>query len=285
MDAFAYWRELQLASPERSRRLDPEVERSRWRRMAAAYNRNALHTSAPHFADTIAALVQPGERVLEIGPGTGGFTFPVAAHAAQVLAIDLSDAMLDVLRGEAAARGITNITTVQAEWPDVDAPVHDVVLAVNSLYRILDIRTAIERMTRAARRRVIVGWSIGHNPPLLPSVVDPAGPRRYRPGVTYIHLLLALHELGIEADLTVHRVPRAVWRTSFAEAAEQLLGVADPTPAERAEAAALARAMFTPEGDGVVHRYEGRVAVITWPGLGTEASAASAGVSACDGRR
>jgi SAM-dependent methyltransferase len=268
MNAFDYWRELQLASPDRAGRLDAEGERARWRQTAAAYNRNALHVTAPAFAQHVAALVQPGDTVLEIGPGTGGFTVPVARRAARVLAVDVSDAMLDALRAELAARGIANVETVEGEWPNVSVPVHDVVVAVNSLYRILDIRTTIERMTAAARRRVVVGWSVGHNPPVLPSVVDPRGPRRYRPGVTYIHLLLALHELGVATDVTIHRVPRGVWRKSYADAAEKLLGVDDPTPAERAEAAALARAMFSPDGDGVVHRYEGQVAVIGWQGGG-----------------
>ena len=266
MNAFDYWRDLQLASVERSARLDSEPERSRWRRMAATYNRNALHGNAPAFADAIAAMVHTGETVLEIGPGTGGFTVPVAGRAARVLAVDMSDAMLEVLGAELVARGLGNVEPKLGEWPDVRVPVHDVVLAVNSLYRVLDIRTAIERMTATARRRVVVAWSIGHNPPVLPSVVDPCGPRRYRPGVTYIHLLLALHELGIATDLTIHRVPRTVWRESYADAADKLLGVTDPTPAERADAAALARVMFTPEDDGVVHRYEGQVAVVGWQG-------------------
>jgi SAM-dependent methyltransferase len=269
MNAFDYWRELQLTSPERAVRLDAEAERARWQRMAPAYNRNALHVNAPAFAHAIAAMVRPGETVLEIGPGTGGFTVPVAGRAARVLAVDMSDAMLGVLRAELAAGGIENVETMLGEWPDVTVPVHDVVLAVNSLYRVLDVRTAIERMSATARRRVIVAWSVGHNPPVLPSVVDPQRPRRERPGVTYIHLLLALHELGIATDLTIHHVPRAVWRESYADAAGRLLAVADPTPAERAEAAALARVMFAPEGDGVVHRYEGQVAVISWQGRGS----------------
>src|SRR5262245_23595578 len=116
MNAFDYWRQLQLASLERSHRLDPEAERARWRQMASGYNRNALHVNAPAFAEAVAALVRPGETVLEIGPGTGGFTIPVAARAARVLAVDLSDAMLDVLRPELATRAIENVETMIGEW-------------------------------------------------------------------------------------------------------------------------------------------------------------------------
>ncbi|MGH2587186.1 MAG: hypothetical protein ACRDJE_19910, partial [Dehalococcoidia bacterium] len=64
----------------------------------------------------------------------------------------------------------------------------------------------------------------------------------------------------------VQKVPRVVWRASYDEAAEKLIGLVDASQTERVEAALLARAIFVPEGDGVVHRYEGQVAVIRWPG-------------------
>jgi SAM-dependent methyltransferase len=259
---------LQQSAAARPAPSNAASERARWQGLAAGYNRNALHTSAPEFVASVVSLVEPGEFVLEIGPGTGGFTIPVAARAAHVLAVDMSEAMLSVLRDEARRTGTDNVTVMQAEWPDVDVGRHDLVLAVNSLYRIVDIHACIERMTAAARRRVVVAWSIGHNPPALPSVVDPRGPRGYRPGVTYIHLLLALHELGIETDVAVHRVPRQVWRDSYDDAAEKLIGMPDPTEQEQAEAVALARRLFLPEAGGVVHRYEGQVAVICWPGFG-----------------
>ena len=85
--------------------------------MAADYNRNALHVSAPHFAAYVADLVDPGETVLAIGSGTGGFTLPVAAPASRMLALDPSEAMLAVLRHELVARALGNVALMQAEWP------------------------------------------------------------------------------------------------------------------------------------------------------------------------
>lgn len=268
MNAFTYWSHLQHAAAARPASTDAATERERWRRLAHDYDRNALHTSAPEFVTSITSLTEPGESVLEIGPGTGGFTIPVAARARNVLAVDLSDAMLSVLREALRRNGAGNVIALQGDWPDVEVARHDVVLAVNSLYRVVDIRACIERMTAAARRRVVVAWSIGHNPPVLPSVVDTCGPRGYRPGVSYIHLLLALHELGVETDVAVQQVSRQVWRASYEDAAEQLIGLPDPTEQERRDADDLARRLFVPEGDGVVYRYQGQVAVICWPGTG-----------------
>lgn len=266
MNAIEYWRELQREAAARELRLDTEREVARWRRLADRYDRNALHTSAPDFVAGVAALVQPGESVLEIGPGTGGFTLPVALRAGSVLGVDLSDAMRAALERKLAEAGNSNVRLIGGEWPDVEVQPHDVVLAVNSLYRVAEIGACIEAMTRVARRRVLVGWSVGHNPPVLPSLVDPAGTRGYRPGVTYIHLLLALHEMGIAADVAIHRVRRWVRRGSMEEATTGLLGVPDPTEVERREAEVLARRTFRPDGAGVIHEYEGQAVLIGWDG-------------------
>jgi ubiquinone/menaquinone biosynthesis C-methylase UbiE len=55
-----------------------------------------------------AAAVQPGERVLDIGCGTGALTFPAAdsAGAANVAGIDASPEMIEVARRKAGKRGV-----------------------------------------------------------------------------------------------------------------------------------------------------------------------------------
>ena len=268
IDAFSYWERLQRAALGNGGAADYAAEEARWRRLTRDYDRNALHSSAPELVRRLTRHIELGESVLEIGPGTGGFTLPIASFAATVTALDISEAMLSILQQKLTAGSIGNVRCLLGEWPDTPVTPHDCVVAVNSLYRIRDIRSCIEAMSAAARRRVVVVWSVGHNPPVLPSLVDPVGPRRYRPGVTYIHLLLALHELGIDAEVSMMRVPRVVFRASYEEAAARLLSVDDPKPEERRAAETLAQQMFQPTEDGVVHRYDGQVAVIGWAGRG-----------------
>ena len=83
----------------------------RFDRTIAAYD-DDLHT---------AAAVEPADRVLDVGCGTG-HTARRAARAAptgSVLGVDLSAAMLDVARRRATEEGITNVAFLQA-----DAQVH-----------------------------------------------------------------------------------------------------------------------------------------------------------------
>ena len=68
-----------------------------------------------------AAAIEPADRVLDVGCGTG-HTARRAARAAptgSVLGVDLSAAMLDVARRRAAEEGIANVEFLQA-----DAQVH-----------------------------------------------------------------------------------------------------------------------------------------------------------------
>jgi SAM-dependent methyltransferase len=68
-----------------------------------------------------AAAIDPGDRVLDVGCGTGSTTRHAAraAAAGSVLGVDLSSAMLAVARTRAAIDGLANVTFEQ-----VDAQIH-----------------------------------------------------------------------------------------------------------------------------------------------------------------
>ncbi|MER7759606.1 methyltransferase domain-containing protein [Streptomyces sp. NPDC097619] len=64
-----------------------------------------LFTASEH--DFVLSKVRAGQKVLDIGCGTGRFTVPMAAAGAEVSGLDISRAMLDVTAGKLAARGLT----------------------------------------------------------------------------------------------------------------------------------------------------------------------------------
>jgi ubiquinone/menaquinone biosynthesis C-methylase UbiE len=67
--------------------------------------------------ERIATVVQPGDRILEMGCGTGSLTLRCARRGAQVTAIDISPRMLAVARRRASAAGLAD----QIQWHLMDA--------------------------------------------------------------------------------------------------------------------------------------------------------------------
>lgn len=82
---------------------------------AADYVTSAVHASGPDL-DQIEALLagQSAATVLDLGCGGGHVSYRAAPHVARVVAVDVTEAMLEQVQKTAAERGIKNIETVPA---------------------------------------------------------------------------------------------------------------------------------------------------------------------------
>jgi len=97
-----------------------------------------------------AALVEPGEVVLEIGPGQGTLTRELAARAGRVVAIEADRHLAEALRVQPPAPNVEVVAgdALKVPWPRAD------VVCGNIPYRITS--PLIERALRAPRPRRIV---------------------------------------------------------------------------------------------------------------------------------
>ena len=59
-----------------------------------------------------------GKSAIDIGCGNGRFTFQLAKEAKSVLAVDISQKMLENLETDAKTLGLSNITTICSAWED-----------------------------------------------------------------------------------------------------------------------------------------------------------------------
>jgi ubiquinone/menaquinone biosynthesis C-methylase UbiE len=110
-----------------------------WDKMAAGYDDRTLRQYERAYNLSIQktrAVLSPGQRVLEIGCGTGIISLGIASSVKRVIATDVSLHMIDVARAKAESLSVTNVDFVVSDghglpWTDRS---FDVVLLFNILH-------------------------------------------------------------------------------------------------------------------------------------------------------
>jgi ubiquinone/menaquinone biosynthesis C-methylase UbiE len=127
--------ELAHAGPEH---LDPAF--------VAGYERKQGY---PDPAEDLAVLAAHGldqaSTVVDLGAGTGRFALAAAGRFGQVIAVDISPAMLGVLRERAGAARVANLRCVQAGFLSYQhaGPTADAVYTRNALHQLPDFWKAV----------------------------------------------------------------------------------------------------------------------------------------------
>lgn len=128
---------------------------------------------APHPLITRARLREvldpkPGERILEVGPGTGYYTLEMAEWVkpgGRVDILDLQQEMLEHTMRSAAERGLDNITPTQADASAMpyEEGTYDAAFLVTVLGEIPDQDAALRELARVLRPggRLVVGELLG----------------------------------------------------------------------------------------------------------------------------
>jgi SAM-dependent methyltransferase len=106
--------------------------------------------------EMLRSLLRPGDSVLDIGAGGGRYALPLALEAAEVLAVDPSEAMLRTLQDGAAQHRIQNVRAIHSAWPMTDPPGADITLAANVLYDIDGVEAFLAAMEASARRLCVL---------------------------------------------------------------------------------------------------------------------------------
>jgi ubiquinone/menaquinone biosynthesis C-methylase UbiE len=157
-----------------------------WRKNPSAcpYSQR-FFVAAPHpviTRDRLAEILEPrpGERMLEVGPGTGYYTLELAGSLGQegsLEILDLQQEMLDHTMRRAGAEGIENIDPMQGDARSLPYPddSFDGAFLVTVLGEIPDQQLALNELQRVLRpgARLVVGELFGD-----PHWVSPGALRR-----------------------------------------------------------------------------------------------------------
>jgi len=121
-----------------------------WDRIARRYARKPVGDEAAYQRKlaTTREYFRPDMEVLEIGCGTGSTAIAHAPYVRRIRATDISDQMIAIAKGKAAAAGVQNVTfeALAVEDLDVARESVDAVLALSLLHLVEDKGAVIGRI-------------------------------------------------------------------------------------------------------------------------------------------
>lgn len=161
--ASEYWIQAwEQAASEDSRVGSDAEEENYWVENAPAYDeRNPLAPYTPPIMNTIYEYLTPDDHLLEIGPGTGGFTQLLAPYVGEITLIEPSKAMYKELCSSWPTGYGTLPKAIISKWEEAPEVKADIVFGANAFYRIRDMKASLLKMHETARRHVFLIQSVG----------------------------------------------------------------------------------------------------------------------------
>ncbi len=128
-----------------------------WDGRVEAWEEVAASEAFQALRDQVCARARPtaGDRVVDLGAGTGLIALALAPRVAEVTAVDISPQMLDRLTEAAAAEGIDNVTSVVGDLRTLPLEDASANLAVSN-YAFHHLADADKELALAEARRVLV---------------------------------------------------------------------------------------------------------------------------------
>ncbi|MGI8970197.1 MAG: class I SAM-dependent methyltransferase [Dehalococcoidia bacterium] len=261
----ARWREIYETQAEQQARTRG-TEGDFWGARSDIFSR-AIDAPDP-VRDMLLSRTEPGDTVLDVGAGSGRYSIPFATKAREVIAIEPSAGMRDALASEAAKRGLKNIRTEEADWLKADVPPADIVLAAHVLYFTPDAVQFVRKLDEHTRRFCAILIRVDQMRAGFGALYEGIWGEPEAPEPSFIDFYNLLYELGIVADVSIHRGGGGPNRFESIEQAEEMAArfLSPPNDAARAKIRPYLEARLRPTPDGALAFPEGgpRLAVVSW---------------------
>ncbi|MBG9454949.1 methyltransferase [Lysinibacillus sphaericus] len=218
IDYEALWQEgmkdWQGQMPERM--VNDQLEEQFWAQSISRKKAGQTDPYAAKIFQEIKKSIQPEQSVLEIGPGWGNYTFPLADHVRKLTCVDSSASILTYL--ENCMEDRQRVSYLHAKWENLaedEVEAHDIVIGVNCFYRMYDIKSALYHMNRLAKKRAIIGMTTGPIQPHYEILYEKYGYDIKFPRRDYIEFLNLLYEMDIYAECKIIPLERVYEYDSY----------------------------------------------------------------------
>lgn len=236
-----------------------------WEGQADRFAAAAVSSAQPDaFMRFLLPRLQPTDRLLDIGAGTGRYEPFLSQHVAEVVALEPSASM----RRHLEQRSPANIQIIASGWPNPDVLPCDILIAAHVLYGVRDIGPFLQQMHATARRGCYLLLAFLHPSSIAAPFWEAihGTPRLPLPGA--IECLAALFQLGIPANLSLvpidHRMRFTDQEAALADIRWRLRVAPEPQRDERLRA--MLQDLFEHNNDGSLHpqNLPDQAAVIWW---------------------
>lgn len=204
----------------------PEQIRASWDRIAAGFDTFITPMNISFGEDALRRVdLTPGMRLLDVGAGSGALAIPAARRGADVVATDISPAMIERLTARARDEGLTNIDAhvMDGHALELDDDSFDVATSQHGVSLFPDIDRGLRelvRVTRPGGRVLIVAFGplpkaefitffLGALSAAVPGFTGP--PTEPPPLPFQVADPDLLHQKLVQAGLVEVRVTPAVW--------------------------------------------------------------------------
>ena len=146
--------------------------------------------------------------ILEIGPGWGNYTFALAKSCKELVCLDISKDVLNLIDYKASQEKIHNIKFIHKSWENQEDKSFDVIFAYNCFYRMRDIAESLNKIHRCTKKLAIIGMNSKIDRPCMLEIEDKLGIRVKKSKLDYRLLRDILLELGISPEVIELKIIR-----------------------------------------------------------------------------
>lgn len=187
------WRELVLVSLQRN----PEILYKRYE----AHTRKKSERPDP-LLDYVLLSLDSQDTVIDIGPGNGRWTIPLARIAKRVTAVEPTTSMVSLLKENIDTTNLDNVDIINSTWEEVTIEPHDITVCAHAMYSSLDLAAFVQKMEKYSVKRCYLSLRIPPADSILGELAEKIFQRHFD-SPNAILAFNALYSLGIYPNVII----------------------------------------------------------------------------------